>query len=94
MNIVLEKHQCASASTEQDITVCAFGPSPTAGVKISTVVFPAHMALDTEWNHIGPLCHNPTLSYDTGGGLKALPICARNYISSIPQKECRVFLCL
>lgn len=79
---------CVSASAEQDITVCAFVPSPPAGMKISTVVFSAHMALDTEWNHIGPLCHNPTLSYVTGGGLKALPICASNYTSSTPKKEC------
>lgn len=55
------------ASAEQDITVCTFGPLPPAGMKISTVVFPAHMALNIEWNHIGPLCHNPALSNDAGG---------------------------
>lgn len=37
----------------------------------STVVFPADMALNAKWNHIGPLCHNPTLSHDTGGGFQA-----------------------
>lgn len=43
----------------------------------STAVLPADMALNAEWNHIGPLCHNPTLSHDTegegGGGFKPLP---------------------
>lgn len=26
-----------------------------------------NMALNPEWNHIGPLCHNPTLSHKTVG---------------------------
>lgn len=94
MNGVQAKHPCASASAEQDITRCAVGPSPPPGMKISTVVFSAHTALDTEWLHIGPLCHNLTLSCDTGGGLKALPICAHNYISSMPKNEFRFPLCL
>lgn len=46
------------------------------------------MALNAEWNHIGPLCHNPTLSHDTegegGGGLQA----SAPYVHIITFFEC------
>lgn len=94
MNFVQEKHQLASGSAEQDITVHAFGPLPPTGMKIPTVVFSAHMALNTEWNHIGPLCHNPTVSHGAGEGSRHCP-----YVHIITFFECLkssvgFFLCL
>lgn len=51
--------------------------------KISSGVFPANMALKAEWNHIGPLCHNPTLNHNTGGGSSLCP-----YVHIITFFEC------